>query len=179
MKIVIASRWLGTLLVVSLVAGGLLGQAAAGQEGASVSEGMENGPGAIDLDRSVLAGLAKDPALTLRVSPDEPTLRLPLAPGDWSLFKGVQPYATLSPSVVKPITGAELGLAAPFHETAEDSWKGLGIGAGFQWHLSDRLDLFGEYQFMSLPGGNAPTGSPFMKRETETQGLKAGLSIHF
>jgi hypothetical protein len=41
------------------------------------------------------------------------------------------------------------------------------------------VDLFGQYQFMSLPGGNAPTGSPFMRRETENPGVKAGLQIHF
>ncbi len=84
-----------------------------------------------------------------------------------------------NPSTVKPITGAEPGLAGPLREPAEDSWKGLGLGAGFQWRLSDRLDLFGQYQFMSLPGANAPTGQPLMRRETESPGVKAGFSIHF
>jgi len=166
-------------LLVPLVAGGLLVQMVAAQDVTAARAGGSTGPGATAPDRSVLDAITKTPSFSLLASSDQATLRLPLTPGDWSLLKGVQPYATLSPSVVKPIAGAELGLAAPFHESAEDSWKGLGIGAGFQWRLSDRLDLFGQYQFMSLPGSNAPTGSPFMKREVESPGLKAGLSIHF
>ena len=112
-------------------------------------------------------------------TPGHSTVRLPLAPGNWSFFKDVQPYAAFSPSTLKPITEAEPGLAAPPREAGDDPWKGLGVGAGFKWRLSDRVDLFGQYQFMSLPGANAPTGSPFMRRETETPGVKAGFQIHF
>jgi opacity protein-like surface antigen len=170
---------LRTLMLVALVAGGLLVQTAAAQDVSAAREGLDVRPGGAAPDRSVLGAVQKTPSFSLLASPDQTTLRLPLAPSDWSLLKGVQPYATLNPSVIKPITGAESGLALPFRESADDSWKGLGIGAGFQWRLSDRLDLFGQYQFVSLPGSNAPTGSPFMKREVESPGLKAGLSIHF
>jgi opacity protein-like surface antigen len=104
---------------------------------------------------------------------------VPLAPGDWSFLKGVQPYALFNPSTVRPIGGVQPALSGLLREPAEDSWKGLGVGAGVQWHLSDRLDLFGQYQFLSLPGADTPTGSPLTRREAEGPGVKAGLSIHF
>lgn len=172
-------RWLRTLLMVPLFACALLAQMAAAQESPSPLDLIDSGPVTTRSDRSLLDGIAKDLGLTLLADRDQTTFRLPLAPEDWSLLKGMRPYATLSPSTVRPITGAELGLAAPFREAAEDPWKGLGLGAGLRWHLSDRLDLFGQYQFMSLPGANAPTGSLFMRREIENPGPKAGLSIHF
>ena len=53
------------------------------------------------------------------------------------------------------------------------------MGAGVKWHLSDRVDLFGQYLFMSLPGSDASTGSPAMRRDVESPGLKAGFSIQF
>ena len=171
--------WLRTLLMVFLVVGGLLAQAAASQEGLLAVDAIGSGPGAPKTDPSFLAGIAKDLGLTLLTSPGQATLRVPLAPGDWSLLKGVQPYAMFNPSTVKPITGAEPGLTEPLREPTEDSWKGLGLGAGFKWRLSDRLDLFGQYQFISLPGANAPTGSPLMRRDVESPGVKAGFSIHF
>ncbi len=165
----------------SLVAGGLLGQTAGAQEALPLKDGtaFDNGPSAAKPGHSLLDAIAKDLRLGFLATPDETTLRLPLAPGEWSLLKGVQPYAMLSPSTVRPITEAGIGLAAPARDPAEDPWKGLGVGAGLRWHLSDRLDLFGQYQFMSLPGGSAPTGSPLLRRETESPGVKGGLSIHF
>jgi hypothetical protein len=171
--------WLRTLVMVPFVVGGLLVHMATGQEGLPANDAIDGGPGPAKPDRSFVDGIAKDLGFTLLANPGQTGLRLPLAPGDWSFLKGVRPYAAVSPSTVKPITGDEPGLAVPFREVAEDPWKGLGLGAGFQWHLSDRLDLFGQYQFKPLPGGNAPTGSPFMQREIENPGVKAGLSIHF
>ena len=129
-------------------------------------------------DFSLLEG-SRDLALTSK-SPGQTTLWLPLTPSEWILFKGMRPFATFSPSTLEPITRPEPRLATTLRDpTAEDSWKGLGLGAGFQWRLTDRLDLSSQYQFMSLPGANAPTGSPYMRRETESPGLKAGLTIHF
>jgi hypothetical protein len=165
--------------MVLVIVGGLLGQAAGAQEGLASRSALDGGPSASAPDRSFLDGLAKDLNLSLLTTPGQSTVRLPLAPGNWSFFKSIEPYAALSPSTVKPITEAEPSLAALSRETPEDPWKGLGVGAGLKWRLSDRVDLFGQYQFMSLPGGNAPTGSPLMRRETEHPGVKAGLSIHF
>src|SRR5262249_15981079 len=129
-------------------------------------------------DFSLLEG-SKDLALTFK-NPGQSTLWLPLTPGEWSLFKGMRPFATFSPSTLEPITRPEPGSATTLRDPAsEDSWKGLGVGAGFEWRVRDRLDLFGQYQFMSLPGANTSTGSPYMRRETESPGLKAGLTIHF
>jgi len=127
---------------------------------------------------SVLDLVAKDVRFDLMARPDAVTVRLPLASADWSLFKAVQPFVALSPSTVKPIEGA-IGLAVPSREVTDQPWKGLGMGAGVQWHLSDRLDLFGQYQFVTLPGATSSTGSPIMRRDSDNPGLKAGFSLHF
>jgi len=169
--------WLRTLLLGPLVAGAFLVQSAAGQDNPSVRVDPDSGSAAIKLDPLFLDFGAKEQGYSLS-SPRQTTLWLPLAPAEWSLFKGVRPFATISPSTIGPIR-ADPGLLGSPRDAPEDSWKGLGVGAGFQWRLSDRLDLFGQYQFMSLPGANAPTGSPLMRRDTEGPGVKAGFSIHF
>jgi hypothetical protein len=56
--------------------------------------------------------------------------------------------------------------------------KGVGVGAGLNWNLGDRLELFGEYQLFSLRGRSGTAGSPFGRRE-ESPGLKGGFSIRF
>jgi hypothetical protein len=171
-------RWLGIVPLVLAIATGLLGQTAGAQESRVPKDALEGAPSAAAPDRNFLDSLAKDLNLSLVTTPGQSTVRLPLTPGNWSFFRDVQPYAALSPSTVKPITEAE-GLSAPARDPGEDAWKGLGLGAGLKWRLSDRVDLFGQYQFMSLPGANTPTGSPFLRRETENPGIKAGLQIHF
>jgi hypothetical protein len=135
-------------------------------------------PSAPRSTQSVLDLLAKDVRFDLLARPDAVTVRLPLAPADWSLLKGMQPYVALSPSTVKPIEGT-FGLATPAREATDEPLKGLGMGAGLQWHLSDRLDLFGQYQFVTLPGGSAATGSPIMRRDSDNPGVRAGFSVHF
>ncbi len=165
--------------MVLVIAGGLLGRLAGAQDGPGSGSGLDAGPAASAPDRGFLDGLAKDLNLSLLATPGHGTVMLPLAPGNWSFFKSVQPYAAFSPSTLKPLTEAEPGLSAPSREASEDPWKGLGVGAGFKWRLSDRLDFFGQYQFMSLPGANSPTSSPLMRRETENPGIKAGFQIHW
>jgi len=129
-------------------------------------------------EKSFLDSLTGDLKLNLWSRPDERTLRVPLAPSEWSLLKDVQPFAALSPSNARALTDGSLSSAG--REAAEDPWKGLGVGAGVNWRLSDRVDLFGQYLFMSLPGANSPaSGNPIMRRDVETPGLKGGLSIHF
>src|SRR5580765_2936128 len=92
-------------------------------------------------DQTVLDGVVKDLGLTLLAKPEETFVRLPLAPQRWSLFGRLQPYASLSSRVYAP--GDEVtGLAAPIRETDVLS-KGVEVGAGLSWHLSDRLQLFG------------------------------------
>jgi hypothetical protein len=129
-------------------------------------------------DKSLLGVVASDLKLNLWSGSDDRTVRVPLAPGEWSFLKDLQPYAALSPSSARSLTDATL--SGPSREAADDPWKGLGVGAGVNWRLSDRVDLFGQYLFMNLPGGNAPAGgSPIMRRDVETPGLKGGFSIHF
>jgi len=128
---------------------------------------------------SVLDLIAKDVRFDLLTRPEAVSVRLALTPSDWSLLKGIQPYVALSPSTVRPISESGLGLAAPNRETADEPWKGLGMGAGIQWHLTDRLDFFGQYQFVTLPGASASTGSPIMRRDSDNPGVRAGFSLHF
>ena len=129
---------------------------------------------------SVLDLIAKDVSFfDLKSRPDAVSMRLALTPSDWSLLKGIQPYLALSPSTVRPISESGLGLAAPSREAAEQPWKGLGMGAGIEWHLSDRVDLFGQYQFVTLPGASASTGSPIMRRDSDNPGVRVGFSFHF
>ena len=131
-------------------------------------------------ETSVLDLIAKDVSFfDLRTRPDAVSVRFALTPSDWSLFKGIQPYLALSPSTVRPISESGLGLAAPSREVADQPWKGLGMGAGVEWHLSDRVDLFGQYQFVTLPGASASTGSPIMRRDSDNPGVRAGFSFHF
>jgi len=128
-------------------------------------------------DKSVLDSIAGDLKLNLW-SPEDRTFRVPLAPSEWSFLKDVQPYAALSPSSARLLNDATLSGAG--RESADDPWKGAGVGAGVNWKLSDRVDLFGQYLFMSLPGGSSPaSGSPIIRRDVETPGLKGGFSIHF
>jgi len=129
---------------------------------------------------SVLDLIAKDVSFfDLKTRPDAVSVRLALTPSDWSLLKGIQPYLALSPGTVRPISESGLGLAAPSREAAEQPWKGLGMGAGIEWHLSNRVDLFGQYQFVTLPGASAATGSPIMRRDSDNPGVSAGFSFHF
>jgi hypothetical protein len=171
-------HWLRIVPPMLVIATGLLGQTAGAQEPRVSKDALDGAPSVAAPDRNFLDSLAKNLNLSLVTTPGQSTVRLPLTPGNWSFFTDVQAYAALSPSTVKPITEAE-GLSAPAREPGEDPWKGLGVGAGLKWRLSDRVDLFGQYQFMSLPGGNSSTGSPFLRRETENPGIKAGLQIHF
>jgi len=167
------------LLVLTLSSSGFVGLAPAGQDGLPENGAITGSPGAIPPVRFSLDGLAKDLDLSFLTSPGQSMVRLPLTPGDWSLLGGVQPYVLFTPSALRSTTAAEPGLTAAAREPSEDPRKGLGLGAGFEWHLSDRLDLFGQYQFTSQHGGNATTGNPFTRREIENPGVKAGFSIHF
>ena len=174
---VIASR---ALVAAGLLAAALWGAPAVAQEALPVTNGPADvGTQPAPPDRPSLDALARDLGLSLLAKPGETSVRVPLAPRDWSFLKGIEPYATLSPSAVKPILDASTGLAAPDRDFAEDQWKGLGVGAGVRWRLSDRLDLFGQYLFTTLPGAHEPTASPVIRRDSESPGVKGGFSIHF
>ena len=128
-------------------------------------------------DQTVLESVVKDLGITLLVKPDDTFVRLPLAPQRWSLFGRVQPYATLSPRAQVPAEEVT-GLAAPVRETDPLS-KGVEVGAGLSWHLSDRFELFGEYQLLNMGGRNAQPDVPLGRRDLDAPSLKAGFSIRF
>ena len=128
-------------------------------------------------DQTVLDTVVKDLGITLLAKPDDTFVRLPLAPQRWSLFGRMQPYASLSPRAHAP--AEELtGLAAPIRETDALS-KGVDVGAGVSWHLSDRFELFGEYQLLNMGGRNAQPDVPLGRRDLDAPSLKAGFSIRF
>src|SRR5262245_16052043 len=110
----------------ALVIAGLLGGPAGAQEGPTSWSALDK-PSASTPDRGFLDSLAKDLNLSLLTTPGQGTIKLPLAPGNWSFFKNVQPYAAFSPSTLRPLTEAEPGLSAPSREASEDPWKGLGV----------------------------------------------------
>ena len=57
--------------------------------------------------------------------------------------------------------------------------RGFGVGAGLSWHLTDHLELFGEYQVLNMGGRTAQPDSASGRRELETPGLKGGFSFRF
>jgi hypothetical protein len=148
--------------------------------GAAVLAGLVWAPaaGAGDArDQTVLDSVVKDLGITLSAKPEDTFVRLPLAPQRWSLFGRVQPYASLSPRAHAPAEEVT-GLAAPIRETDTLS-KGVDVGAGVSWHLSDRFELFGEYQLLNMGGGNAQADVPLGRRDLDAPSLKAGFSIRF
>lgn len=128
-------------------------------------------------DQTVLDSVVKDLGITLLAKPDETFVRLPLAPQRWSLFGRMQPYASLSPRTHAPAEEVA-GLAAPIRETDALS-KGIDVGAGVSWHLSDRFELFGEYQLLNMGGRNAQAENPLGRRDLDAPGLRGGFSIRF
>ena len=128
-------------------------------------------------DQTVLDSVVKDLGLTLLAKPDDTFVRLPLAPQQWSLFGRMQPYASMSPRARAPAEEVT-GLAAPIRETDALS-KGVEVGAGVSWHLSDRLELFGEYQLLNMGGRNAQPDGPLGRRDLDAPSLKGGFSFRF
>ena len=128
-------------------------------------------------DQTVLDTVVKDLGITLLAKPDSVAVRLPLAPQRWSFFGRMQPYASLSPRVHAP-TEELTGLTAPLRETDAFS-KGADVGAGVSWHLSERFELFGEYQLLNMGGRNAQPENPLRRRDLDAPTLKGGFSIRF
>jgi hypothetical protein len=128
-------------------------------------------------DQTVLDSVVRDLGLTLLAKPDDTFIRLPLAPQRWSLFGRMQPYASLSPRAQAP-NEEVTGLTAPIRERDALS-KGVDMGAGVSWHLSDRLELFGEYQLLNMGGRNTQPDVPLGRRDLDAPSLKGGFSIRF
>jgi hypothetical protein len=173
-------RVIRPLVVASLAFAAFLVQAVDGQETRPRSDlwPVAGVPAAPSPDPDFLANLAKELRLSLLPSAGELSLRMPLAPGDWTL-SGLRPYAVLSPRVWRPAMEGLTGLAVPDRGSAPDLSHGLGVGPGVTWHLSDRLDLFGQYLFRATPSTTGPAASPILQPDVEPSGLKGGFSIRF
>jgi len=157
------TRWLRSLAQAALLAVALVAHPA-----------MAGDPA----DPSILDRAVKDLGLTLLAKPDETSVRMPLTSGAWSFFGPVQPYASLGPRVTTMVDDVA-GLALPFRDPVDDFNKGVGFGAGLNWHLSEHLDLFGEYQLFSVRGHGASTDGPLGRRDVDAPGVKGGFSIRF
>jgi hypothetical protein len=110
---------------------------------------------------------------------EDPTVRVPLRPGEWSLFGRLQPYAALSARTLRPDLLDASGITAPSRESRiDDLSNGVGIGGGLNWQLSSRLGLFGEYLFVPRAhGGAASAGTA--RRDADPPELKGGISVRF
>lgn len=127
-------------------------------------------------DEAVLDSVVRDLGISLSSRPESNVLRLPLATDGWSLFGHLQPYASVGPRAYT-LTGEPSGLAAPPRDT-DDFARGVGVGAGLNWRLTDRLQLFGEYQFLNMGGHSVPDGT-LGRRDIDNPGLRGGFSIRF
>jgi hypothetical protein len=128
-------------------------------------------------DQAVLDNVVKDLGLGLLSRPDSTALKMPLSPSNWSFLARVRPYAAVGPRVRTELE-APTGLALPMRETDQFA-QGVGVGAGMSWSLSDRLELFGEYQLLNMGGPGGQPDNALGRRDVETPGLKGGFSIRF
>src|SRR6266536_2956382 len=118
--------WIRALVMASIVGGALLPRPADAQDGSpSVEEASDGRLGSTQPDPRVLDAIVKDLRLSLLSRAGEATLRMPLAPGQWTLMGALQPYAALSPSLIKPGTDGVTGLALPGRDQ-DDFAQGLG-----------------------------------------------------
>jgi hypothetical protein len=168
---------LGLLVGASLGATALLVSPAGAQDTPSLGDAVAIPASPVPADRALLDAMVKDLGLSLSHS-GENGLRVPLTPKEWS-FNGVRPYAALSARVLKPVDDLA-GLATPSRESTDDLSHGLGLGAGLQWQLSDRLGLFGEYLFLATPRAGVSSSTPTLRPDAEgTAGLRGGFSLRF
>jgi hypothetical protein len=128
---------------------------------------------------SALRALVSEGELGLYAEPDDPTRRIPLRPRGRGLLGGEWlPYATIRPS--GPLFESDTASAAGLHgpEPRYDLSRGLDVGAGLSWHLSQGLSLFGEYRLLPIRPAPAGIGDAH-GREAEGPELKGGVHIRF
>jgi hypothetical protein len=128
---------------------------------------------------SALRALVSEGELGLYAEPDDPTRRIPLGPrGRGLLGGGWLPYATIRPS--GPLFEGDTASAAGLHglEPRYDLSRGLDVGAGLSWHLSQGLSLFGEYRLLPIRPAPAGIGDAH-GREADGPELKGGVHIRF
>jgi len=126
-------------------------------------------------ERSVLDEITKDLSLNMLAKPDDTLLKVPLAPERWSLFGVLQPYASLSPRVYTPAVDTLGGLGPAIRDPADDPLKAVRLGAGLSLHLSNKLEVFGEYQILNMGAGRGVQ----LEGSLGSPGLKGGFSIRY
>jgi len=169
------AKRIGVLALAALLVGAVLPRPVLAQEAGL--PGLE-APGVSQPDKATLDALTRDLGLSLLPhSSGGTTLRVPLAPPS-SRLGGLQPYAAVSPLAMRPGGDLLAGVAMP-DRSFDDLSRGLGIGAGVTLHLSERVDLYGQYLFRALPGSGTGNLAPTLRPDAESTGLKGGFSLHF
>src|SRR5262245_3127141 len=117
------------------------------------------------------------PDLRLSVSdmPGETTLRLPLSSENALVYGLLNPYLSLG-AKTSPNIPWNSTLSSGLRNDPEGPESDLKLGAGFALPLSDRAQLFGEYNF--LRGRLDPgAGRGLLQRESDSTDFRAGFSI--
>lgn len=119
-------------------------------------------------------------ALDLSVVRDgtERTLRVPLAPReDVRAASRIVPYLSVGSSFL--MDGDTRDTGVPLYEDAVRAQrKGMDVGAGLAWRITNRLELFGEYRFLRMnPDPAESVGGGLLHRDVDGPFLKGGFQI--
>jgi hypothetical protein len=139
-------------------------------------------PGLSFLDPVPAAATSPSPFDTLDLSVvrdgTESTLRVPLAPRDDARAASrIVPYLSVGSSFLVGGDARE-GSATLYEDTVRAQRKGMDVGAGLAWRISNRLELFGEYRFLRMnPDPAESVGAGFLHRDVDGPFLKGGFQI--
>jgi hypothetical protein len=119
-------------------------------------------------------------ALNLSVVRDgtERTLRVPLVPReDARAASRIVPYLSVGSSFL--VDGDTRDAGVPLYEdTVRAQRKGMDVGAGLAWRITNRLELFGEYRFLRMnPDPAESVGGGLLHRDVDGPFLKGGFQI--
>jgi len=98
---------------------------------------------------------------------------------DWKLRVPLAPPAAVQPYVAISREPGEIDASTPPHRFTSGDLDPtrVDMGTGLRWRLDPRVELFGQYDLLSLrdPAGPAERGPDLVERP----GLSGGLSIRF
>jgi hypothetical protein len=154
---------------VRLAVAALLLSAAAASAQAIDPSRFRDSPAGVPDAADQLTRVVKDLGLSLFPGPLGSSLVLPL--GGTGVLR---PYAAIGGTL--GVTPFEDRLA-PYENLARPG-ESAELGAGFSWRLTDRLELFGEYRFLSIRPASDDSGRSTRDADSDTQ-IQGGLSIRF
>ncbi len=173
-------RVLATAVTLASLVAPLAAPATAAEPGEVRSQSGAEAETASPSGRSAaLAALAHELGLSLFGSASDATLRVPLAArGEMPVGK-IQPYAAISPRL-SPAEADAVVAGFPSRDLSPSTAPSVDMGAGLSWHLTDRVDLFGQYRLLLLrPAPADSVGGRPAKRDAEEPALRGGFSVRF